>query len=90
MPTTIETHGSNKYYNYYDVEARSDYSSATYAMDALRFAVEVAGNDCRTSEAEDDLGNYRSCANVMPLFRSSAVDSVYRDLRNDGIADSCE
>lgn len=36
----------------------------------------------------DDLsGNYRPCANVMPLFRSSSIDSVYRDLRNDGIAD---
>ena len=91
VPTTIETHESNKFHNYYDAKARSDYSSATYDMDVLRFAVEVAGNDCRRSKAEDDLsGNYRPCANVMPLFRSSSIDSVYRDLRNDGIADSGE
>jgi len=90
VPTTIETMKSDRFYNFYDAESRSDYGAATYAYETLRLASEVGG-DCQKVRVEDEgTGSYRPCANVMPCVNKIGQSSMIKDLRDDGIAEACE
>ena len=90
LRTTIETQDNERFFNYYDPQSRSDYGVTIYPYETLRFANDIGG-DCRKSRFEDaETGDYRPCANVMPLVNERGQADAIQSLRDDEIVDACE
>lgn len=90
VPTTIETGDPNLSYDFYDPRGAEDKKYVTYPYDYLRNAHEVGG-DCLKIKAEyEETGEYRPCANVMPMVNKVGQRDSIRKLREDGIINQRE